>query len=166
MRYHPVSAALLAASLVAFAPAAPAGELVLGLGQVSYSGVRSHDAVLFSLDYNFTPFHASGAFAIGWSGAIELDTEGDAFAGIGLALRQGLGESWFLGASVLPGVYHHAGSRNDLGNVFEIRSLAEIGYRFDGAGSLALGISHKSNASTGRSNPGANALTLRWHMAL
>ncbi|WP_333682636.1 acyloxyacyl hydrolase [Pontibaca methylaminivorans] len=165
IRDLPLVAALLAALLVPFAApsAARAQELVLGLGYTSYSDEHTRDAPLLTLDYNFRPFHSKGRFEIGWGAALEINTRGDAFGGAGLVLTQGLGDQWFVNASVMPGLYRHAGSYNDLGSTFEIRSLVGIGYRLYDGSSIALALSHKSNASTASRNPGVNALTLRWH---
>lgn len=161
MKHIPLCAALLLAPL-----AAQAQEVVLGLGFADFSKHRAHDSALFSVDYNFRPFYSKGRFDLGWSGALEIDTEGDAFAGVGLIARQGLGERWFLNASVLPGAYFHATTPNDLGSIFEIRSLLGLGYDLNDTSSLSLAISHKSNASTADRNPGVNALSLRWHKKL
>ena len=161
MKYIPLCAALLFAPL-----AVSAQEVVLGAGFADFSSDGADDSVLFSVDYNFRPFYSSGRFDLGWGTALELDTAGDAFAGIGLVARQGLGERWFISASVLPGAYFHASTPNDLGSIFEIRSLLGVGYALNDTSSLSLAISHKSNATTADYNPGVNALSLRWHKSL
>lgn len=161
MKHIPLCAALFLAPL-----AAQAQEVVLGVGFADFSTHNAKDSALFSMDYNFRPFYSNGRFDLGWGGALEIDTEGDAFAGVGLVARQGLGERWFLSASVLPGAYFHATTPTDLGSIFEVRSLLGIGYDLTDTSSLSLAISHKSNASTADQNPGVNALSLRWHKKL
>lgn len=161
MKHIPLVAALAAAHL---APAVlSAQEIVIGAGYARFSASEGQDAALLSLDYNLRPFHTYGQFGIGWGGAVGIDTRGDAFLGLGLVMTQGMGENWFLNFSVKPGVYLHGSRNTDLGNSFEIRTLLGIGYHLDGTNSVALAVSHKSNADTGRNNPGVNTISLRWH---
>ena len=63
----------------------------------------------------------------------------------------------------MPGLFEEGTDGNDLGLAFEVRSLAGLGYRFDSGSAISLAVSHKSNAGLGDSNPGANALLLRYH---
>ncbi|MBI6630509.1 acyloxyacyl hydrolase [Pontibaca salina] len=161
MKHIPLCAAMIAAPL-----AAPAQEVILGAGFTDFSADEAQDTAVISLDYHHRPFLSNGRFDLGLGGALEIDAEADAFAGLGLVARYGFAERWFVNASVMPGAYFSARLSNDLGSTFQIRSLLGIGYELSDSSSLSLAISHKSNASTGDKNPGVNALTLRWHKKL
>lgn len=160
--------AAAAAAVLGIAMAAPAAaqEWVLGSGYSRYSREEARDSVQVSAEYLGSPFHEQGALAWRFGGVLEVQAEGDAFAGLGVSGLYRLPNRWFAEASVMPGFYHESFSGNDLGSSFEIRSQLAVGRRFANGRALSLAISHKSNASTADDNPGVNALTLRWHLPL
>ena len=58
------------------------------------------------------------------------------------------------------------GDGKDLGNTVQFRSQIEGGYRFDDRSRLTLALSHISNAGLGDDNPGANILSVYYHIPL
>ncbi|GGH23345.1 Lipid A 3-O-deacylase (PagL) [Cribrihabitans marinus] len=142
---------------------ASAQEMVFSLGYTSYSLEGSEDSAIASIDYSHAPFFVRDRLSAGWGAAVEATAEGDLFAGAGVVTEFQLDNGWFLEGSVLPGLYDEGSAGNDLGSAFEIRSLFGIGRELPSGNRLSLAITHKSNASTADSNPGANAFLLRWH---
>jgi len=67
---------------------------------------------------------------------------------------------FYIEASILAGAYTDFG-KLDLDHVLEFRSQIAIGYHFENNYDLAIGYAHKSNASIGDSNPGAESLYIR-----
>ena len=67
--------------------------------------------------------------------------------------------------SFAPG-YYSEGDGKDLGHHLEIRSQVEFGYEFDDASRLGLALSHRSNATLGDKNPGAESLTVYYSMPI
>jgi hypothetical protein len=158
---------LLCAALIAgFAQPATSQEIVLGAGYTDYSLNGAEDGAIFSLEYIHSPFYEKGRFSARLSGVIEVAETGDTFIGGGVSGNWDLQHNWFIEASVLPGAYSEGISFNDLGSTFEVRSQIAVGKRFNNGKALSLALGHKSNASTGRINPGVNAVMLRWHIPL
>jgi hypothetical protein len=158
---------LFCAALIAgFAQTAASQEIVLGAGYTDYSFNGAEDGAVFSLEYIHRPFYEKGRFSARLSGVIEVVETGDTFVGGGLNGNWDLQHNWFIEASVMPGAYFEGMSFNDLGSTFEVRSQIAVGKRFNNGKALSLALGHKSNASTGRINPGVNAVMLRWHIPL
>ncbi|MEL0436736.1 acyloxyacyl hydrolase [Phycobacter sp. K97] len=159
--------ALLAALAMAASPAvAQDRELSIGLGYSEFSRPGAENGALVSLDYRHTPFFEKGIFAARFGAALDVQETGDVFLGAGVSGKWDLGKSWFIDASILPGVYTENFHLNDLGSTFEIRSQIAVGRGFANGTALSLSLSHKSNASTADINPGVNSLQLRWHIPL
>ncbi|MEP2715478.1 acyloxyacyl hydrolase [Pseudophaeobacter sp.] len=158
---------LLAAAVIAgLANVASGQEIVLGAGFADYAHQDAVDSAVFSVEYNHSPFYERRYFAARFAGALELSETGDFFLGGGISGKWDLQHSWFIEASVLPGLFVEGTPPNELGSTFEIRSQIALGKRFRNGKALSLALSHKSNASTAERNPGVNALTLRWHIPL
>lgn len=153
---------LALAAMVAFLPvAAPAGDVVVGLGYSDFSSDRADNSAILDLELHSDPiWHFAGA---DWSiaGAVVAHAEGDVFVGAGPAALWPLRNRWFIEASVMPGYFNAADTANDLGSDFEIRSLLGVGRQISDRMSLSLGITHKSNAGASDRNPGVNAVSLR-----
>ncbi len=160
------AAALVSAATMASPAPAAAQELVLGAGAADFSFSGAKDGGFLALEYRAAPFRSGPRSGLGLAASINVDRRGDAFVGFGLSFLYELNQSWFIEASVMPGFFSPNLSVNDLGNSFEIRSLASVGYRLDENNALSLALTHASNAGTGRINPGVNALLLRWHRRL
>ncbi|MEP2029028.1 MAG: acyloxyacyl hydrolase [Paracoccaceae bacterium] len=152
------------AGLISVAPA-QAQELLFGVGQTQFFEDLSTDSALVSLEYRHKPFYERGRIDVAWSAVGIAHFSGDAFLGGGLSARYTFNTQWFVEASVMPGLFRENEEANDLGSAFEIRSLFAVGYAFKGGNRTSLAVSHKSNASTAQSNPGVNAVSLRWHHA-
>ena len=157
--------AILLAALLGAAPAA-AGELVLGLGADSIRGLFSDDrqdnlAASGLVEYRTGSFTALGRVAFAGGVATEFDTDGDLWGGGGPVAFLPLGDGpWRLAASGMVGGYSR-GSGNDLGTSFPIfRSQLELSRALDGDWRAGLAWSHKSNAGTGRINPGVETIYL------
>ncbi len=83
-----------------------------------------------------------------------------AFAGVLIDIP--LGSSGFiLTPSFAPGLFTK-GTGKDLGHAVEFRSQIEISYQFASQARLGLALSHMSNASLGKSNPGEESLVLTY----
>ena len=160
------TALLAAVAAVALAMPAAAQEVVLGLGYSNFSREGAEDSPVFAVEYLHRPFYQGHRLSARFGAALEVKETGDAFAGVGVSGIWDLQRDWFVEASVMPGAYSENVDLNDLGSTFEIRSLLAVGRRFGGGQAVSLAVSHKSNASTADSNPGVNALTLRWHIPL
>ncbi len=151
----------VAAALALLPHAAPAADVVVGLGYADFSDQAADDSAFLELELHSAPlWHFAGA---DWSlaGAVAVHGEGDVFVGVGPAALWPLGNRWFVEASVMPGFFEDAGGANSLGSDFEIRSLLGIGRHINDRLSLSLAASHKSNANLSDRNPGVNALSLR-----
>ena len=135
----------------------------LALGAGIFDVRRRHDlplkndAGLFDLEYRsdkqlwwFKPM--IGAFGT---------TEGAFYTYAGIRLDVYFGDRLVFTPSFAPGLYHQ-GNGNDLGFEVEFRSSAEIAWRFDDFSRLSFGVSHISNASLGRKNPGVENLTVMY----
>ncbi|NIZ63246.1 lipid A 3-O-deacylase [Sedimentitalea sp. CY04] len=139
-------------------------EWVLGSGFADFSSNRAKDTSIISGEYHTAPFYSQKKLKVGWGGSISVFGTGDAHLGAGLVGVVELGNRWFAETSVMPGIYTHKKTENDLGSAFEIRSLFSVGRRFKNGGAISVALTHKSNASTAAVNPGVNALLLRWHL--
>lgn len=164
MRRIFVCLVLICSTPLGLAPLAQAGEVVFGAGVSRFNEDRALDSPLLSASYRLRPFTAFLGGQLGWTAALDLQTRGDAFAGIGLALRWDLGSDWFIDASVVPGFWHESSRRNDLGGDFQFRSSLGIGRWIAPGHALSLVASHKSNANLNDFNPGLETLLLQWHV--
>lgn len=115
----------------------------------------------FRLEYR----HNEGLwFLKPWVG-VEATSDGAVFGAAGLLVDIHLGRRLVLTPSVGAGAYHD-GSGFDLRNTLQIRSQAELAYRFDDRSRLGLAIAHISNAGLADDNPGTEVLTLYYHLPL
>lgn len=142
---------------------AQAQSLILGGGYADYSASDADDLAIFSLEYQHRPFHQATRFSATWGAALSVDTDGNTHIGAGLIGVYSLSERWFVEGSVMPGYFDAADNDSDLGGHFQIRSLIGLGYALESGNKVSVAVTHKSNASTQDSNPGVNALLLRYH---
>ena len=152
---------ILATALALLPIAAPAADVVVGLGYSDFSDKAAKDSAVLELELHSDPlWHFIGA---DWSlaGAVAAHAEGDYFVGVGPAALWPLANRWFVEASVMPGYFNDSGGANSLGSDFEIRSLLGIGRQISDRMSVSLAASHKSNANISSRNPGVNTLSLR-----
>lgn len=80
------------------------------------------------------------------------------FVGVGFALEFYLTKHLVFSPNFSPGLYYRGQGRH-LGYPLEFRSCLELAYEWNNKARLGTQFYHISNASLGRKNPGANALT-------
>lgn len=97
-----------------------------------------------------------------WAG-LELTFDGGLYGAGGLLFDWEFSPDWFLTPSIGAGLYED-GKGSRLGYTLQFRSQLELGYGFENGSRVSLGLGHISNASLGRSNPGAEILSLSWHV--
>jgi lipid A 3-O-deacylase len=83
----------------------------------------------------------------------------------GLSIDIFLGNRLVVRPSIAPGLYAK-GDGKDLGHVVEFRSGLELSWRFDDRSRLGMELSHRSNASLDKSNPGEESLMVFYHLPL
>jgi lipid A 3-O-deacylase len=94
-------------------------------------------------------------------GGLMATSDNAAYAYGGVLIDMFFGRRWVATGSFAPGAFHH-GDGKDLGHGLEFRSQLEIAYRFDDRSRLGFALSHMSNASIGRKNPGEESLTINY----
>jgi hypothetical protein len=121
------------------------------------------DAVDFRLEYR----HDKGLFddVIKPYGGLEVATDGTVWGGVGVLVDLYIGENVVLTGSFAPGLYA-AGDGKDLDYIVEFNTKIEAGWRFANHARLAVALSHLSNAGLGDTNPGAEVLTVYYHMPI
>lgn len=154
------------ALMAAMAVPAAAADMVLGVGRTAYNFTPARDSAILGLELHGAPRWRVGRVDLALAAVVEAHRAGDRFVGLGLAAMRDLRGGWFLEASAMPGHYHASRPENGLGSNFQIRTVFGIGRRLEGGAALSLAFTHKSNAGTGRVNPGMNGLLLRWRKAL
>ncbi len=92
--------------------------------------------------------------------AAAATTTGNGFVGAGVLMDIFLGRRLVVTPSFAPHFYFGGNSKLDLDYPLEFRSQLEIAYRFDDRSRLGIAISHYSNASLGKTNPGTEAAHL------
>lgn len=95
--------------------------------------------------------------------ALEYTTDGSGWIGAGVYYDHHFGNGFVITPSFAPGLYNDGGGK-DLGHVIEFRSQIEVGYEFENASRVSVGLSHLSNASLDDHNPGTEVLSLYYHM--
>ncbi len=133
------------------------------VGSISGWELRSGAKAAMMLELHGKPRWDYGWLKLGLGAGVGADTDGSAWIGGGVVAKAPLSNRWFVEASVMPGYYHAATAKADLGSDFEVRSLLGLGYRFDNGSALSLAAGHVSNASIGHMNPGMNGIMLRYH---
>ena len=144
---------------VVFSSCAFAGDFVVGAGPTDFDDI---DVAIIELEYHTDPIWEVAGADISIAGTLIGSDNGDFFVGAGVSAVRPFSKNWFIEASFMPGYFDNADEETDLGNDLEFRSLIGIGRTLSNGIGVSLAISHKSNASLGSSNPGVNALTLRF----
>jgi hypothetical protein len=93
---------------------------------------------------------------------VQVTSDGALYGATGLMLDIPLGPLIFT-TSFGPGLYYR-GNGKDLGSVIEFRTQFELGYGFENQSRISLAISHISNANISSTNPGADNITLYYHI--
>lgn len=74
----------------------------------------------------------------------------------GVAIDVPVTDHWLVWPSFGAGLYARGGSVRDLGHVIEFRTMLSLNYRMQGGNFFGAYVSHVSNASLSKDNPGAN----------
>jgi|SRR5438105_4291327 len=137
----------------------PVDLLMASAGWVDVSR-RRHSAVELGLGYG--PRLRLWAFRP--AGGLIVTTKEAVYGWTGIAYDVRIGPLT-LTPSFAPGLYRR-GRGVDLGYPLEFRSQLEAGYRISDRSRVGMALSHVSNASLGRTNPGVEAVTLLYTRAL
>jgi hypothetical protein len=167
-----VAGALFLCAALTSAPAAAADEkqpdlISLGAGyfDVLRSDSKDHSGD-FRLEYRFgdllTPGWTNWLAIRPWIGG-EITTQRSLYGAGGLIFDIPIGSSFTLSPGIGAGLYS-VGRGKDLGSVVEFRSTAELSYKFENNSRIALSFGHISNAGLGEQNPGAEIVTLYFHI--
>ena len=65
--------------------------------------------------------------------------------------------------SIGPGLFYR-GNGKDLGSVIEFSTQFELAYAFENQSRISIALSHISNANISSTNPGADNITLYYHI--
>lgn len=107
-----------------------------------------HDKKLLGL---FKPFAAV---------AVSKNDTTQTFIGAGILMDIYLGKRIVITPSFAPHYYNGGNTKLDLDYPLEFRSQLEAAYRFDDRSRLGISVSHYSNASLGKTNPGTESALL------
>lgn len=156
---------LVAAALISLVATNPlqAQELATGIGYSDFNAPGGRDSIVLSAEWSQAPFRRFLGGDLSWSFAIDMQTQGDAYAGAGLRLRWVLGRNGFVDAGLMPGLFHPGSAGNNLGGALHFRSLLGLGWRLSDKDAVSLALTHKSNARLKPVNPGLDAVMVRWH---
>jgi hypothetical protein len=144
---------------------AKAGELVFGVGQDNVDDDRYSEAIALQLEYHTDPIFEYDWGIISVFGILEVDDDSDMYAGPGVATLWDISASWFVEASLAAGYYDRGSDSLDLGGNIQFRTLIGLGYRLSKKSGLSLALDHLSNAGIEDTNPGRNAIILRYRRA-
>lgn len=106
-----------------------------------------HDKKYLTL---FKPFVAAAA----------SNSSNSFFVGAGVLIDMYFGNRFVVTPSFAPHYYNGGNRKLDLDYPLEFRSQLEMAYRFDDRSRLGLAVSHYSNASLGKTNPGTESAML------
>ncbi|HMQ92539.1 MAG TPA: acyloxyacyl hydrolase [Amaricoccus sp.] len=153
--------ALLALCLFASVPErASSGEAIFSIG---YNGILDSEeeaGVALGLGVHSRPVWAIRRLAFGFGGALTIDADGDAWAGLGIDAYYPFGADFRLDLGVMAGGYS-LGDGHDLGSELEFRSRIGVSRPIaDGPWRAGFAVEHMSNAGIGDTNPGVETFFL------
>lgn len=160
-----VSALAFILSLLAPAPKAHADDpafLSIGTGTFDWNR-RKDEGVEFRMEYR-SNYKIGGIFKP--FVAVAGTNTGNYFAGAGVLVDLYVGKRFVITPSFAPHYYTGGNKKLDLDYPLEFRSQIEFAYRFDNRSRLGIAVSHYSNASLGKTNPGTEAATLYYSMPI
>lgn len=153
-----LASAALTASVAAPALAEDPAYLSFGAGTYDWNRKKDegievrmeyrHDKKYFGL---LKPFVAA---------AVSKNDTTQTFLGAGVLMDIYFGKRFVVTPSFAPHFHTGGNSKLDLDYALQLRSQVELGYRFDDRSRLGLAVSHYSNASLGKSNPGTESAIL------
>jgi hypothetical protein len=153
--------ALLASVVLLAGSAAPAGDLVVGLGADNIDHDDVPEATTLHVEYQTDPLVTFGWGGISAMGVLEVDDQSDNYAGVGLSAIWNASARWFVEGSFAAGHYENGSDVLDLGGNLQFRTLLGIGYRLSDRTRVSLALDHLSNGGLDDTNPGRNAVFLR-----
>lgn len=86
------------------------------------------------------------------------------FIGAGVLADIYFGKRWVVTPSFAPHYYKGGNAKLDLDYALEFRSQVELAYRFDDRSRIGMAVSHYSNASLGKTNPGTESAHIYYSM--
>lgn len=138
-------------------------ELIFGFGYADFGDTDAMNTPILTAEYHHTTFHEIAGWDVSLGAVVSIDGEHDVYFGAGLVNKRRLGGPWFAEFSSMVGLYYLGTPHNDLGSKLEFRHLLALGRDIGKDNAISLALTHTSNGSTGRINPGMNTLALRWH---
>ena len=140
------------------------GFLGLSVGHFDFLSQGHDEAVDFRVEYR--P-NVSIVFKKlkPWAG-IELTHDASLWAGGGLLFDFKLADKFYVTPSIGVGYYASGMSQHDLHGPIAFRSQLEFAYQFDHGARMGIAVSHISNANLDNKNPGAEILSLYYHIPI
>lgn len=157
-----LTALMIAAAPVLLATSAQANDFVLGLGQSNFDDSDESQPFTVQLEYHTAPFLEYSWGDISGIGVLEVDDDNNTYVGAGVAALWNTGQKWFIEASLAAGYYGRGSDGQDLGGNVQFRSLLGLGYRVSDTRRISIAIDHLSNAGIEDTNPGRNAISIRY----
>ena len=112
------------------------------------------------VEYHWTDTLATKPeFSAGWAGAVHNESDDDSWIGFGVSGEYSLSDRMFLEGSFMPGYYSQGAT--DLGGNLHFRSTLGIGMNISDNYAISFALSHWSNGSIERWNPGTDMAVLR-----
>ena len=96
--------------------------------------------------------------------AVSKNDTTQTFVGVGVLMDIYFGKRFVVTPSFAPHFYNGGNTKLDLDYALEFRSQMELAYRFDDRSRLGLAVSHYSNASLGKTNPGTESALLYYSL--
>jgi len=142
--------ALLATCSIAYADTTVLGA-VRDIHRGGYGGV---------IEYHWTnTLVAKPKFSAGWAGAVHNESDDDSWIGLGVSGEYSLSDRMFLEGSFMPGYYSQGST--DLGGNLHFRSTLGVGMNISDNYAISFALSHWSNGSIERWNPGTDMAMIR-----
>jgi len=143
-------AAFLVSSTIASADTITFGA-VRDIHRGGYGGV---------IEYHWTDTLATKPeFSAGWAGAVHNESDDDSWIGLGVSGEYSLSDRMFLEGSFMPGYYSQGAT--DLGGNLHFRSTLGVGMNISDNYAISFALSHWSNGSIERWNPGTDMAMIR-----
>ncbi|WP_227271721.1 acyloxyacyl hydrolase [Roseobacter weihaiensis] len=152
---------VFALAMIAAVPQATASDLILGIGQDNIDSDQS-SATTLQVEYHANPLREYTWGQVSPLAVIDIDSDGDGYAGIGLAALWNTSEKWFVEGSVAAGYYDRGSDGVNLGGNLQFRTLVGFGFRTSVSSRVSVAVDHLSNAGLNDINPGRNAITVRY----
>lgn len=151
------------AALYAAAALTLCGAGAVSAQSLSFGGVTDYDTggAGVVIELHGAPIIERDGWTGSWGVAARLDADQDAWVGVGFAANIPLSDAFFVEASFMPGYYSEG--ETELGGNLHFRSLLGLGMNV-GDGAFILSIDHLSNGNLHETNPGSEAIALRYQL--